>query len=99
MVVWLSGFRALSGSVSYWIYATFLRRLGEATSPGGVQFGPCPDFASNTLALALQLRKITENPSQVNRMALRCSAPNAIRYVELAIAGDGLDCPVIPCRP
>jgi hypothetical protein len=60
---------------------------------------PCPDFASNTLAFALQLRKITENLSQGNRMALGCSAPNTIRFVDLTIAGDGLDWPAVPCRP
>ena len=43
-----------------------LRRLGEAAAPGGWECGPCPDFASNTLAFALQLRKITENLSQGN---------------------------------
>jgi len=65
----------------------------------GVECGPCPDFASNTLAFSLQLRKITENLSQGNRMALGFSAPNAIRFVDLANAGDGLDCPAVPCRP
>ena len=61
--------------------------------------GSCPDFATNTLAFALQLRKITENLSQGNRRALGCSASNAIRLVDLAIAGDGLDWPAVPCRP
>jgi len=32
-------------------------------------------------------------------MALGSSAPNAIRFVGLAIAGDGLDWPAGPCRP
>jgi hypothetical protein len=32
--------------------------------------GPCPDFASYTLAFALQLRKITENLIQDIRKAL-----------------------------
>jgi len=32
-------------------------------------------------------------------MALGCSAPNAIRLVDLAIVGDGLDWPTVPCRP
>jgi len=32
-------------------------------------------------------------------MALGCSVPNAIRLVDLAIAGDGLDWPAAPCRP
>jgi len=99
LVGWLSGFRAQTGSVAYWCYATFVRCLGEAAAPGGGECGPCPDFASNTLAFTLQLRKITENLSQVNRMALGCSAPNAIRLVDLAIAGDGLDWPAAPCHP
>ena len=61
--------------------------------------GPCPDFLSYTLAFALQLRKITENLRQGNRKALGWSAPIAIRLVELAIAGDGLDWPAGPCHP
>jgi len=32
-------------------------------------------------------------------MALGCSAPNAIRLVDLGIAGDDLDWPAVPCRP
>jgi len=36
---------------------TFVRRLGEAAALGGGECGPCPDFASNTVAFALQLRK------------------------------------------
>jgi len=99
LVGWLSGFRAQTVSVAYWCYATFVRHLGETAAPGGGECGPCPDFASNTLAFALQLRKITENLSQVNRMALGCSAPNAIGLVDLAIAGDGLDWPAAPHRP
>jgi len=49
--------------------------------------------------ISLQLRNITENISQGNGMALGCSAPNGILLVDLAIAGDGLDWPVVPCRP
>jgi len=37
--------------------------------------------------------------TQGNRIALGCSAPNAIRFVDLAIAGDGLDFPAVPCQP
>jgi len=99
LVDWLSGFRAQTGSVAYWSYATFVRRLGEAAAPGEGECGPCPDFALNTQAFDLQLRKITENLSQGNRMALGCSAPDAIRLVDLAIAGDGLDWSAAPCRP
>jgi len=80
-------------------YATFVRRLRVAAAPGEGECGSCPDFASNTLAFALQLRKITVNLSQGNRMALGCSAPNAIHFVDLAIAGDGLDWPAVPCHP
>jgi hypothetical protein len=48
----------------------FPRRLGEAAAPGEGECGPCPDFASHTLAFALQLRKITENLSHGNRKGL-----------------------------
>ena len=58
MVGWLSGFRVQTGSVAYCCNATFDRRLGEAATPSGGKCGPCPDFASNTLAFALQLREI-----------------------------------------
>ena len=57
MVDCLSGFRAQIGSVANWRYATFVRRLGEAAAPKGGECGPYPDFASYTLAFALQLRK------------------------------------------
>ena len=40
-----------------------VRLLGEDAMPGLGECGPRPDFASNTLAFALQLRKITENLS------------------------------------
>ena len=45
----------------------FLRLIEDA--PGGGECGPCPDFESNTLAFALQPRKITEKP-QGSRKAL-----------------------------
>ena len=82
MVGWLSVFRAQIGSVAYWSHATFVRRLGEAAAPGGGECGPCPYFASNTLALALKPRKIVENLSQGNRMALGSSASYAIRLID-----------------
>ena len=56
-------------------------------------------WSRHATTFALQLRKITENPSQGSRMALGCSMPNAIRFVDLAIADDGLDWPATPCRP
>jgi len=48
----------------------FFRCLGEAAAPGGGECRPCPDFASYTLAFALQLRKITGNLSQGSQKAL-----------------------------
>jgi len=99
LVGWLSGFRAQIGSASYWCYATFIRSLGGAAASGGGKCEPCHDFASNTMAFALQLRKIMENLSQCNGIALGCSAPNTIRLVDLALAGYDLDWPIVPCRP
>jgi hypothetical protein len=58
-----------------------------------------PRLCIYTLALALQLRKITEKLSQGIRKALGFTGPNAIRLVDFAIAGDGLDWPAGPCRP
>ena len=43
--------------------------------------------------------KSLKNLSQVNRRTLDCSAPNALRLVDLAITGNDLDWPVDPCRP
>jgi len=40
-----------------------------------------------------------EKVSQDDRRALGCSAPNAIRLVDLAIGGNGLDGPACSCRP
>ena len=64
-----------------------------------MEYRPCPDFASNTLAFTLQLRKITKNLSQGKRMANGCSAPNTVRLVELANASDGHDWPATSCHP
>jgi hypothetical protein len=50
------------GSVANRKHATFVRRFAEAAAPEGVECGLFPDFALYTLAFALQLRKITENP-------------------------------------
>jgi len=87
---WLSGFRAQTGYVA----CDIIRCLGEAAAPGGVgNCGPCPEFVLNTLAFALQLRKIMESLSQSSRMALRCLAPNAIRlstWPPRAVASTGL---------
>ena len=60
--------------------------------PGDGSAGRAPDFASNTLEFALQLRKITGNLSQGNRRVLGCAAPNTIRL------RDGLEWPAVPCR-
>ena len=76
---WLSGFRALTSYVA----CEVITCLGEPASPGGMNCGPYPDFVLNTLAFALQLRKITENFSQDSRMALGRLTPNAIRLSPL----------------
>ena len=71
----------------------FIGRLGEAAAPVADVRGPCPDFASNSMAFALLLRKITENLSQGSRKALSSSALYAIRSVYLVITIDGLEWP------
>jgi len=38
----MSGFRAQTGSVANWSYATFVRHLGEAAAPGGGGAGRAP---------------------------------------------------------
>ena len=57
MVSWLSGIQAQTGSVENWKYATSVGRLGEAAVPGGREYGQCPEFVSNALVFAIQLRK------------------------------------------
>jgi hypothetical protein len=52
----------------------------------------CVDFATYTIAFAIQLRKITENLSYSNRKAPGLLAPNAIRSVDFAIEDDCFDC-------
>jgi len=74
-----------------------LRRTRRTWGEGNC--GPCPDFELNTLAFALQLRKITENLSQGSRIELGWSAPSAIRLVDLATASGRLDWTAVPCRP
>jgi hypothetical protein len=66
LVGWLSGLGTQTGSFANRRYATFVGRLGEAAASGGGECGPCTDFASFTLAFALQLKKITDNLSQGN---------------------------------
>jgi hypothetical protein len=100
LVGWLSGFRAQTGSVAYWSYANFVRGLCEVAAPGGGEWGPCPEFASKDPSICLTTEgKITENLSQGSRMALGCTATNAIGFVDVVIAGEGLDWPAVPCRP
>ena len=61
--------------------------------------GSCPEYALNNLAFASQLRKITEKLYQVNRIALWCSSPKVIRFIDLVIATVGLDLTAVPGRP
>ena len=82
MVGWLSEIRGQTGSLADWMYAKLHRRTGEAAAHGEVECGPYPDFATNTLAFVLQLKKSRKNNSQGNRRALGYSAPNAIRSVD-----------------
>jgi hypothetical protein len=83
--------------LKYERYASIIRRLGETTAYEHV-VRDVPRFCIYTLAFALQLRKITENISQVIRKALGFTGPKAIRLVELTIAGDGLKRPTGPGR-
>ena len=92
---WPSGFRAQTGYVA----CDVIRCLGEAAAPGWGDCGPCPDFVLNTLAFALQLRKITENLSQGSRISLGRTVPSAVRFVDLATASGRLDWSAVPCRP
>jgi hypothetical protein len=77
----------------------FCQALRWSRRAWGEECGPCPDLTSHTLAFALQLRKITENLSQGSRKVLGWSARYAIRFVDLVIAGDGLDWPAGSFRP
>ena len=85
-------FRAQPGSVANWRYVTFVRGLGEAAAPGGGSAGRAGHLPYNW-------RKSRKTLSQGNRMALGWSAPNAIRLVDLAIAGEDLDWSAVPCGP
>ena len=68
-------------------------RLGEMST------GRAPLCIVYTGICLTTQEKSRKNLSQSNRKALGWSAPNAIRLVDLAIAGDGLDWPAGPCRP
>ena len=61
LAVWVLSLDWPSCKLQVW---DFSRSLGEAAGPGGGECGPCPDFASYTLAFALQLRKIMGNLSR-----------------------------------
>jgi hypothetical protein len=72
-------------------------RWGRRACGRGVR--AVPRLCIYTLAFDLQQTKSTVNLSQGIRRALGWTGPNAIRLVDLAIAGDGLDWPAGPCRP
>ena len=67
LVGWLSGFRAQTGPVAYCSYVTFVRRLGEAAAPVVGECGPCPDFASNTLAFARHVMYLMRTRQRTRR--------------------------------
>jgi hypothetical protein len=56
----------------------------------------CPDFAIYTLAFVLQ-REENQGKPQCRRR--RSADPNATHLVDMAVAGDGLDCHAGFCRP
>ena len=94
----MPGFRAQTGCVAYYGNVKFnALRSSQRARERGVR--AVPRLCIKYPGFALQLTKITENPSQGNRRVFSWSAPNAIRLVDLATAGDGLDWPAVPCHP
>ena len=89
----------LAQSQTAGLLCDFFRGLCEAAGLGGGECGPCHDLVSYTLSFAIQLGKITENLSHCSRKVLGWSAHNAIRLVDLAIVGDGLEWSAGLCRP
>jgi len=75
-----------------------VRRLGKVAALGEGSAACAPTLHRVPWHL-LYNRKITENLSEANRKELGWSAPNAIRLVDLAIAGDGFVWPTGSCRP
>ena len=59
---------------------------------------PVPRPCIKYTGIYLTTEEITENISQCSRRALSWSAVNAIRLLDLVIAGDDLDWPAVCCR-
>jgi len=72
---------------------------GALVKPGGWgSAGRAPTLHRIPRHLLYNWRKSRKNLSQGNRKTLGWSAPNAIRLVDLAVAGDGLDWHAGHCR-
>jgi len=79
LVVWLSAFRALAGSVANWNYATLVRRFGEAARLGKWSAGLRPTLHQYPGICLTTVLKSRINLSQGKRRALGCSAASVIR--------------------
>jgi len=95
LAVWFLSPDGLSRKMEVCNFCEAFRWKGGAC---GRRVRTCPALTSYTQEFALQPRKNYENLSRVNRKTLGWSGTNAIRLVELAIAGDGLDWPAGPCQ-
>jgi len=66
LVGWLYGFRAQTGAVAYWSYATFVRRLGEAATPGEGSAGRVPTAGQQGSGPERYTEQGFEAPSQAS---------------------------------
>jgi len=73
------------------------RRLGEAAAPGKGSVGRAPTLHPIPWHLPYNWGK--SRKTSVRIAERRSADPNTIRFVDLTIAGDGLDWPAAPCRP
>ena len=79
--------------------ATFIKRLGETATSGERNAGRATTLHRRPWHLFTTEGKSRKTLSQAIRKTLGWPAPNAIRLVDLAIAGDGLDWPAGIYRP
>jgi hypothetical protein len=79
-------------------YASIIWNLGEASA--AAEGGACRDTSLHLYpGICLTTEENHENLSQVIRKALGWTGSDAIRLVDLVIAGNGLDSSASPCRP
>jgi len=62
--------RKVMGGINIAWLAVWVPSTDVAAANKGVDCGPCPDFASSSLAFPLQLKEITENLSQASQKEL-----------------------------